>query len=137
MTFEVGLAFFVNKIVRRSKLCMDIVTRNENNIEPLVVVGLLRAIDLKWFIIRQINAEESSLFIVSNSFESPLECFRCWCEINPVSFIALVVRKKSLARHTILREMVSYDILHESRVVLNFPGKVVFYCESEFEFNFV
>ena len=116
---------------------MDIVTRNENDINKLIGVGLRRAIDLKWFIIRQINAEETSLFIVSDRFESPFECFRCGCEINPVSFIALVVRKKSLAIYAIFRGVIPYDILDVGRVVSYFLTDVVFYGESKFESYFI
>ena len=116
---------------------MDIVARNENDINKLIGVGLRRAIDLKWFIIRQINAEETSLFIVSDSFEFPFECFRCWCEINPVSFIALVVRKKSIALNTIFRGKVPYHILDECRVVSYFLTEVAFNCEGKIESYFI
>ena len=73
LLLEVGLAFFANIIIRLSELCMNIVTRSENDINKLICVGLLRAIDQRWFIFRPVNAEEPSLFIVSDSFEFPFE----------------------------------------------------------------
>ena len=91
MTLEVGLAFFANIIPRLPILGMDIVTRNEENIDLLVVCSQLRAIDQSWIIIGKVNAEEPSFRIVSHRFKLPFECFTSWCETIPVCFIALVV----------------------------------------------
>ena len=93
LTLEVGLAFFANKIPfrRLSVPGMDVVTRVENDINVSCVVGVLSAIDQRWFIFRPVDAEEPSFRIVSDGFKLSFECFGWWCEINPVSFVALVV----------------------------------------------
>ena len=64
------LAFFANIIPRVSKLGVNIVTRRENYTKPLVgVVDLLIAINHKVFIIRPVDALESSVWVVSDLFK--------------------------------------------------------------------
>ena len=116
---------------------MDIVTRNENDINLLIVVGQLISIDLKWFIIRPVNAEETSFWIVPYTFKLPSECFSCRWEILPVRLIALVVRKHPLALLTVYGVLVPDEILDERRVVPNCSIKVAFYGESKFESHFI
>ena len=71
MTLEAFLlAFFANIIPRVSKLGVNIVTRRENYTKPLVgVVDLLIAINHKVFIIRPVDALESSVWVVSDLFK--------------------------------------------------------------------
>ena len=137
MTLKVCLTPLTNIIPCLSKLCMDIETRNETYVNNLPVFARIITIYLKWFIIRPVNAEESSVWIVPYTFKLPSECFSCRWEILPVRLIALVVRKQSLALLTVYGVLVPDEILDERRVVPNCSIKVAFYGESKFESHFI
>ena len=133
LLLEVGNAFFANIIVRLSELCMNIVTRSEDDINKLICVGLLRAKDLTWFIFRPVNAEEPSFRIVSHSFEQPFGTFCCWCELLPVCIIALVVREYFLTHNTTVHFYEPRDVLNVCRVGFDFFVEEILYGEGECE----
>ena len=72
---------------------MDIVTRNEINVNILVVAALLIAIDQGGFVIRPVDAEEPSVWIVFDELKRQFRSFSWWSEFGVVCVSALVVGK--------------------------------------------
>ena len=132
----VRYTFFANLIPRLPSF-MEILTRNEINFNILIVIGRVISLNKSWIIFRPVNTEESSIWVVSNSFKLVFGSFRCRCEIFPVCLIALVVWEKLLTQLTFFFCYNHHDILNISGVVSDFSIKVILYCESELEPHFM